>query len=338
MNMYTIVLQVLGIEAVRKAVEKEMNHVISFDGAYVNHRHLALLCDVMTCYGHLMAITRHGVNQQNVGALMRCSFEETVYEIYTLMLNTDHFVCVQVDVLMEASAHGEVDDMIGVSERIMLGQLPRCGTGFFDLMLDEEKCKLGMEIPSHFSMMPGMTGMFTGAATPGARMTPWGPGATPMYQNAWSPTCMTSHEASFSPTSHSIGSASGQTASPTSPLTSPSYSLTSPSYSPTSPSYSPLSPLYSLSNPPSSPFYSPSHPSYSPLSPPSSPSCSPSSPSYSPSSPSYSPSSPKYSPRSPIYTPSSPQYSPSSPQYSPSSPQYSPSNLQYSPSSPQYTF
>lgn len=42
------VFQVLGIEAVRKAVEKEMNHVISFDGSYVNYRHLALLCDVMT--------------------------------------------------------------------------------------------------------------------------------------------------------------------------------------------------------------------------------------------------------------------------------------------------
>ena len=72
----------------------------------------------------------------------------------------------QVDVLMEASAHGEVDNMIGVSEKIMLGQLPCCGTGFFDLMLDAEKYKLGMEIPSHFGMMPRMPGMFTGAATP----------------------------------------------------------------------------------------------------------------------------------------------------------------------------
>ena len=79
-------MQVLGIEAVRKAVEKEMNHVISFDGAYVNHRHLALLCDVMTACGHLMAITRHGVNRQNVGALMRCSFEETVRVVYLLVL------------------------------------------------------------------------------------------------------------------------------------------------------------------------------------------------------------------------------------------------------------
>ena len=62
----------------RKAVEKELYHVISFDGSYVNYRHLALLCDIMTCRGHLMAITRHGINRQDVGALMRCSFEETV--------------------------------------------------------------------------------------------------------------------------------------------------------------------------------------------------------------------------------------------------------------------
>ena len=71
-------LQTLGIEAVRKSIEKEMNHVISFDGSYVNYRHLALLCDVMTAKGHLMAITRHGINRQETGALARCSFEETV--------------------------------------------------------------------------------------------------------------------------------------------------------------------------------------------------------------------------------------------------------------------
>ena len=62
----------------RKSIEKEMNHVISFDGSYVNYRHLALLCDVMTAKGHLMAITRHGINRQETGALARCSFEETV--------------------------------------------------------------------------------------------------------------------------------------------------------------------------------------------------------------------------------------------------------------------
>ena len=55
---------VLGIEAVRKSVEKEMNAVLQFYGLYVNYRHLALLCDVMTAKGHLMAITRHGINRQ----------------------------------------------------------------------------------------------------------------------------------------------------------------------------------------------------------------------------------------------------------------------------------
>lgn len=64
----------------RKALERELYHVISFDGSYVNYRHLALLCDTMTCRGHLMAITRHGINRQDTGPLMKCSFEETVSE------------------------------------------------------------------------------------------------------------------------------------------------------------------------------------------------------------------------------------------------------------------
>ena len=75
------VLQALGIEAGRKAIEKEMNNVISFDGSYVNYRHLSLLCDIMTSKGNFMPITRHGINRQEVGCLMRCSFEETVSQI-----------------------------------------------------------------------------------------------------------------------------------------------------------------------------------------------------------------------------------------------------------------
>lgn len=101
----------LGIEAVRKSVEKEMNAVLQFYGLYVNYRHLALLCDVMTAKGHLMAITRHGINRQDTGALMRCSFEETV------------------DVLMDAASHAENDPMRGVSENIIMGQLAKMGTG-----------------------------------------------------------------------------------------------------------------------------------------------------------------------------------------------------------------
>ena len=68
----------------RKSVEKELHHVISFDGSYVNYRHLALLCDVMTSRGFLMAITRHGINRRENGALARCSFEETVSVLHLI--------------------------------------------------------------------------------------------------------------------------------------------------------------------------------------------------------------------------------------------------------------
>lgn len=75
-------MQVLGIEAVRKAIEKEIQNVISFDGSYVNYRHLALLCETMTSKGFLLSISRFGINRQDTGALARCSFEETV-RLYT---------------------------------------------------------------------------------------------------------------------------------------------------------------------------------------------------------------------------------------------------------------
>ena len=91
---------------------------------------------------------------------MRCSFEETV------------------DVLMEAASHAEVDPMRGVSENIILGQLPRMGTACFDLLLDAEKCKLGIEIPMNMGAggMMGGGGMFFGsvASPSGAGMTPGG--------------------------------------------------------------------------------------------------------------------------------------------------------------------
>ncbi|XP_034256359.1 DNA-directed RNA polymerase II subunit RPB1 [Thrips palmi] len=366
------IFQVLGIEAVRKSVEKEMNAVLQFYGLYVNYRHLALLCDVMTAKGHLMAITRHGINRQDTGALMRCSFEETV------------------DVLMDAASHAEVDPMRGVSENIIMGQLPRMGTGCFDLLLDAEKCKYGIEIPMNIGVGMGMGGgmLFGSAATPSSpQMTPWNQGATPMYGSVWSPhidSGMTPAGITFSPSASSDASgmspayawsptpgspgspgpstspyiptspagASSPSYSPSSPAyaptspsmaASPNYSPTSPSYSPTSPNYSPTSPSYSPTSPsysPTSPSYSPTSPSYSPTSPsysPTSPSYSPTSPSYSPTSPSYSPTSPSYSPTSPSYSPTSPSYSPTSPSYSPTSPSYSPTSPSYSPTSPSYS-
>ena len=84
-NSCVEIFNILGIEAARGAIMRELRDVIEFDGSYVNYCHLALLCDHR---GSLMAITRHGINRADTEALMRCSFEETV------------------EILMEAAAVG----------------------------------------------------------------------------------------------------------------------------------------------------------------------------------------------------------------------------------------
>lgn len=372
-NSFIDILSVLGIEAGRAALYKEVYNVIASDGSYVNYRHMALLVDVMTSRGHLMAVTRHGINRNDTGALMRCSFEETV------------------EILLEAGAAAELDDCRGVSENVILGQLAPIGTGAFDVMVDDSALKslpvsnavpafetsdeyndggatpYDSSSPAHSSDIetsdeimfspvadsgaPNANGGFTeyggggltdyggygAAASPGAALNPTSPFGGGYGYAPTSPGGFAASPA-YAPTSPSY-SATSPSYSPTSPSyspTSPSYSPTSPSYSPTSPSYSPTSPSYS----PTSPSYSPTSPSYSPTSPsysPTSPSYSPTSPSYSPTSPSYSPTSPSYSPTSPSYSPTSPSYSPTSPSYSPTSPSYSPTSPSYSPTSPQYS-
>lgn len=335
-NYLMEVIEVLGIEAARQTLLKELRDVISFDGSYVNYRHLAILCDVMTYRGYLMSITRHGINRNDTGPMMRCSFEETV------------------DILLDASLFCEADRLQGVSENIMLGQLCPLGTGSFDLHLNENMLKHAIEL--QLDPTGGMGGGMMGAG--GYGMTPGrspGPNATPYHEMAMSPSYLMSpnfrasplaSDAQFSPYVGGLAFSPGPNYSPASPgysPASPMYSPASPGYSPTSPAYSPTSPNYTpeaLTYSPSSPNYSPTSPSYSPTSPsysPTSPSYSPTSPSYSPTSPAYSPTSPAYSPTSPSYSPTSPSYSPTSPSYSPTSPSYSPTSPSYSPTSPSYS-
>jgi len=117
------IFTVLGIEAVRQSILNELRSVLGAYSIYVNYRHIATLCDVMTQRGVITSITRHGINRIETGPLRRCSFEETV------------------EILLEAAAYAETDYLRGVSENIIMGQLAPMGTGCFDLMLDKEILK-----------------------------------------------------------------------------------------------------------------------------------------------------------------------------------------------------
>lgn len=361
-NSFVEVLEVFGIEATRSCLMRELTQVLAFDGSYVNHRHLALLVDVMTSRGILMAITRHGINRADTGALMRCSFEETV------------------EILLDAAATGELDDCRGVSENVMLGQLAPLGTGELEVLLDQQMLNtVASDNAARAGMITGISapgGMITnGAATPYDLGSPMQEGgfASPDYNASFSPIVQSGQDDAGGFTTYGYPSAGGDGGfspyAPTSPGYAPSSpfsgaSPTSPGYSPQSPGYSPASPAMGSASPgfaiasprfsPTSPDFSPTSPTYSPASPaygqtsvsPTSPSYSPTSPSFSPTSPSYSPTSPNYSPTSPIGRSTSPQYSPTSPSYSPTSPKYSPTSPQFgggrqhsptSPTSPRYS-
>ena len=317
-NSCVEIFNVLGIEAARAAIMKELRGVIEFDGSYVNYRHLALLCDLMTQRGSLMAITRHGINRAETGALMRCSFEETV------------------EILMEAAAAGEKDDCHGIAENVMFGQMAPMGTGAFEVALDIDMLKDAI-VDHRLPVQSMLAAQIDGGMTPGqVAMTPYDTNSP--WQDGFLKGDPTS--ASFSPLASNGGEdpsnfqylGYGQ-----SPLgaggMSPGYSPSSPNaYTPTSPSFVPQSPFGAATSPfgtspyATSPFLDRSRSATSPTYSPTSPGLNLTSPGYSPTSPQYSPTSPSFSPTSPRYTPQSPSFSPASPRYSPTSPSFSPTS------------
>ncbi|KAG6820127.1 hypothetical protein H0H93_005002, partial [Arthromyces matolae] len=230
-NSCVEIFNVLGIEAARAAIMKELRGVIEFDGSYVNYRHLALLCDLMTHRGSLMAITRHGINRADTGALMRCSFEETV------------------EILMEAAAVGEKDDCHGIAENVMFGQMAPMGTGAFEVALDIDMLKDAI-VDHRLPVQSMLAAQIDGGMTPGqVAMTPYDTNS-PIWQDG----AFKGEQASFSPLAVNGGEDAanfqylgfGQSpigAGGMSPG-GPGYSPSSPNtYSPTSPSFVPQSPF-----------------------------------------------------------------------------------------------
>jgi len=107
----------LGIEAARATLLAEFTNLFAESG--VDFRHLGLLCDWMTRVGKLLSVDRYGINKQDIGPLAKVSFEETE------------------KILLKAALFGEVDPVTGVSANIMTGQPIRGGTGFSEILLDE---------------------------------------------------------------------------------------------------------------------------------------------------------------------------------------------------------
>ncbi|PKI83673.1 hypothetical protein MVES_002587 [Malassezia vespertilionis] len=104
--------QVLGIEAARNSIYREIDYTMASHGMSIDPRHVMLLADVMTYKGEVLGITRFGVAKMKDSVLMLASFEKT----------TDH--------LFDAALYGKSDSIAGVSESIIMGNPAQTvGTG-----------------------------------------------------------------------------------------------------------------------------------------------------------------------------------------------------------------
>jgi DNA-directed RNA polymerase beta' subunit len=74
------ILNVLGIEAVRSFLVADISRVLSFDGSYINIRHISLLVDIMLRRGDITPIGRNGMGP-DTGPIAKAMFEQPVKNI-----------------------------------------------------------------------------------------------------------------------------------------------------------------------------------------------------------------------------------------------------------------
>ena len=109
---------ILGIEAARQNILNEFVEVMEASDAYVNYHHLSILCDRMTVKAELVPMFRSGIISDDIGPISKGTYE----------MHTEMF--------LDASRHGEFDQMRGVSANVMCGQPGYYGTNAFGLLLD----------------------------------------------------------------------------------------------------------------------------------------------------------------------------------------------------------
>lgn len=115
-NNINEIYEVFGIEAARNSIIKEATDTLREQGLTVDVRHIMLVSDIMCVDGEVKPIGRHGISGEKASVLARAAFEVTV----------NH--------LLDAGVRGDVDELRGVTENVIVGQPIRLGTGNVKLM------------------------------------------------------------------------------------------------------------------------------------------------------------------------------------------------------------
>lgn len=108
-----------GVEAGRGNLVGEVRQVFKMYGIEVNYRHLSLIGDFMTFNGDYRAFNRIGMEESS-SPFLKMSFETTM------------------KYLVQSCLGKETDDMSTPSSALVLGQVPKVGTGIFDIIHDHD--------------------------------------------------------------------------------------------------------------------------------------------------------------------------------------------------------
>lgn len=100
-----------GICAVEDAIAAELYRVLTFDGSYIDKRHVSLVASAMTHTGRWLALTRHGLSAMGTSVLHQASFEQTSKE------------------LQEGAAQGYVDTLDTPAGAMCMSVVAPVGTG-----------------------------------------------------------------------------------------------------------------------------------------------------------------------------------------------------------------
>ena len=113
----------LGIEAARNALINELNTTLDDQGLEVDIRYIMLVSDLMCSKGYMQQIGRHGIAGTKASVLARAAFEITVPTI------------------ARAALGGEVEQLKGITENVIVGSTIPIGSGTVDLYMQVSKKK-----------------------------------------------------------------------------------------------------------------------------------------------------------------------------------------------------
>ena len=120
-NNVSEIAETLGIEAARNALINELSTTLEDAGLEVDQRYLMLVSDLMCHRGYMQQIGRHGIAGTKDSVLARAAFEITVPTI------------------AGAAKTGEIEQLRGITENVIVGSQIPIGSGTVDLYMQVAK-------------------------------------------------------------------------------------------------------------------------------------------------------------------------------------------------------